>query len=820
LTGAAGGALTAAEDYRARQWRPVDRAGVEYTFAVRLTNDDERVAMVTVTCAGATNFAVHFPARFELPPRAATALTVRASIAAAKAKRLPPFSLEAVELQFSATGSAARSSVPLQLGTAGALTPPGTSYVQAVRTRLAGAAPGDKLRGLAQRTTNEAEKILVKLGAAVEPPTETGWLEGPEDNPWHIWHWPRYIKLEKMANGTQRCPECGKGWTPEQIVSGRDRFVLYRSALDPLSKAALITGDARYARAALAILQALAKAYRSYPVGPYHTRLGLNFMHECIFDIQATAGLRRLHLAGLLPAEDLAAIAAGFLIPSIETVLPLGGGTPNQAALRASVVAEAGLVLNWPPYVAWALRQPDKGFDALTQSYLGRDGGWREGSLSYHVLAMRWLLPLPAVLKLYGFDLLATGDLGARLRNFVIFPLRAARPDYRLPAINDAGLASLQNEWNDMALYLSRDPRLAPWTLPSLDYVATVPANATTPGWESRDFPDFGVAVLHDRGAPGRENWVMLDYGEHGGGHGHFDKLNICCYAWGQPLNDDLGSAYSSPLQFAWLRNTLSHCTITVDEAGQQAATGRLDFWRAPEHGPQIATASTEGAYPGVRLERTIVLAGGAQVFIDRAVSTNEHLYDWTFTGYGVATNASCAAQPRAPLPGAPLPPEFVSENIYWKAPGARVGYDVPRNLKEGTIAGNWRMDWEGVRAPYSDAKSAAVRVRWLGWCSQPARLIWGDIPGYNLTTNAMRWVMVRQQGREAAWVTALIPHAADTPPAIDGLRVVPPEKGRGIGVQLTSGASNVCWIAANDRPGQQLKVGPLSTKEKAAARE
>ncbi len=816
--GVARGGPTAAEDPAGRSWRRLGDAGAAYVFRVNVSNDGPAALAFSVAHTGAPAYVVDAPARLLVPSHGSTSFAVAASIPDAAGGRAPPFSPDTIVLRFSAADApgpkrAGAGDVLLRVSTPGPLTAPGESWLSGIRAYAATNALGRKLSGAA---SNSAEKALRELGDRIDPPTEALWLEGPTNRPWHIWHWPRYEPVAIGADGSFRCPVCQKTWTPREVETGRYRFMRYRASLPPLGLAAMLTGDERYARPAREILLALAAVYRSFPAGPYRTRLGLNYMHECQFDSQATACMRRLQAAGMLSAADQRVIADGFLVPSVELLLTTSAGTPNQQGLRAYTIGEAGLVLDWPPYVACALRDGHVGWLPLVKRFIGPDGGWLEGSLSYHALAIQWVTPLPAVLHLYGYDVLAMDPaMAERLRRFFTFPMRSMRPDLRLVAINDAGLASPSNPWNAAAYTLTGEPALLPWIFPAIEYPVPPASEGRLYPWESRDFPDFGAAVLHDRAATNRENWVLLDYGDHGGGHGHFDKLNVVCYAHGQPIHDDAGSAYASPIQFPWLRNTVSHCTIVVDETGQQATTGRLDQWQCPTSGPQVAVASTEGAYPGTRLERAVILAAGAQVFIDTATSTNAHTYDWVFTCYGVVSNTSFACRPRGPLPSEPIPSEFADRNIYWKAPGPRVGYDVPTHLREGAVNGNWTIDFADVRAPYIKDRPP-IRMRWLGWTPSPARVVWGDIPGFNVASNGMRWVSIRQEGREATWVTALVPESAV---CVDELRVDPAAAGSGLGVQLLRSGSNVCWIAFNREPGQLVEAGPLKTRDRIAVR-
>src|SRR5690606_28310327 len=56
---------------------------------------------------------------------------------------------------------------------------------------------------------------------------------------------------------------------------------------------------------------------------------------------------------------------------------------------------------------------------------------------------------------------------------------------------------------------------------------------------------------------------ALMDFGPHGGAHGHFDKLGIVLYGLGQALLPDPGRLdYGVPLHHQWYKTTIAHNTI------------------------------------------------------------------------------------------------------------------------------------------------------------------------------------------------------------------------------------------------------------------
>ncbi|WP_279578985.1 heparinase II/III domain-containing protein [Fodinicola feengrottensis] len=121
----------------------------------------------------------------------------------------------------------------------------------------------------------------------------------------------------------------------------------------------------------------------------------------------------------------------------------------------------------------------------------------------------------------------------------------------------------------------------------------------TKTGRSSRLFPDAGYAVLSGTGYR-----AILDFGPHGGSHGHLGKLALYLYgptagwqpAYGVP-------PYAHSLRRDYYRRTAAHPTLTVDGADQREATGQLLYWRP---GPSTVVGASAEVYPGVRFERHV----------------------------------------------------------------------------------------------------------------------------------------------------------------------------------------------------------------------
>ncbi|MBI3832039.1 MAG: heparinase II/III family protein, partial [Planctomycetes bacterium] len=270
---------------------------------------------------------------------------------------------------------------------------------------------------------------------------------------------------------------------------------------------------------------------------------------------------------------------------------------------------------------------------------IGDDGMWGEGTIGYQMFALQALTAVMEVAARQGVDL--WGFDHARIKMPFDANFRFAYPDGTAPGINDSGRVNF-SDWSgmvyDYAYLRYGDPRYArlvnacPRQIvisTGVYYPTRVFTKLEEPAeihYPSTVFKDLGYAILRSGGV-----YALLDYGPHGGPHGHPDKLNFILFAAG----DELGGEprmhrYEDPLHGAWTKATVAHNTLTVDERSQSACTGKLLMFA--DAGPlKVMRAEASSAYPGVVLDRTLVMTPGAIVDLYRGESTRAHIWDRTF---------------------------------------------------------------------------------------------------------------------------------------------------------------------------------------------
>ncbi|MCP3801186.1 heparinase II/III-family protein [Allokutzneria sp. A3M-2-11 16] len=120
-----------------------------------------------------------------------------------------------------------------------------------------------------------------------------------------------------------------------------------------------------------------------------------------------------------------------------------------------------------------------------------------------------------------------------------------------------------------------------------------------------RVFPDAGHAVLKGFGIH-----AIVDFGPHGGPHGHRDKLSLYLYGARTPWQPDPGQVpYGHRAMRAYYASTAAHPTFTVDGKDQAECAGRLISAE-----PDEITVAVYEAYPGVTATRRVSLRDGCLV--------------------------------------------------------------------------------------------------------------------------------------------------------------------------------------------------------------
>lgn len=429
----------------------------------------------------------------------------------------------------------------------------------------------------------------------------------------HSFHCPEHVvplEFDPSGPAEHRCPVDGKLWRGEDFDGGwrcalNGRIMAGIQACASVVAALGTEADPAHLAYPREILLDYAERYPALPeYGKWagKGRITGQGLEEAVWAI----GASRVYdaIRDQLSEADRARIETGLLRGLADHVTKqLFHKIHNIECWQLSALVHLGVVLDDDDLISLAV-DGETGLTAQFAEGILDDGWWAEGSPTYHYYMLSGALAAAAALRERRPEFLDTRGL----RDMLLTPLSMIRSDLSLPATNDGwnsiayphGLAQYANHyeqgyglWPDdrfaevlAAFYAGDRQRVgeAPLALgPDLTGVA-VPKS-----WPLRTVhPTSGYAILADD-----HRYLLLKYGPHGGGHGHPDKLQLDLWAHGVRLAPDAGSpAYTSPLQGPWIRQTLSHNTVSLDHTSQPEAEGTLIDFRDPaEHDHGMAEA-------------------------------------------------------------------------------------------------------------------------------------------------------------------------------------------------------------------------------------
>lgn len=580
------------------------------------------------------------------------------------------------------------------------------------------------------------------------------------------WHWYACKKdgarLRTKSPTEHVCPVCGEvytGWPYDDVVLAREHSA-YARALLTLGLVYQLTSERRYAEKAREILLAYAEKYLTYPLHNIRGearlgggRVGPQTLDEAVWLLPVAEGADLIW--EVLREEEREAARKGLFEPAVrEVILPHRMGIHNIQCWKNSAVGLVGLLLGEEDLV-WDAVESEHGYRQQMARGVTPDGPWFEGAWGYHFYTLSALWHLTEAAYHCGLDL-----YGPELKRMFDAPLQLAMPNLHLPAFNDSGEVNLAGmAWlYEIARARYGDPlydvllaRSNRRSNQALLYGSPKVGEAPTRRLESRNFPGAGYAILA-AGEGEEATWLALDYGPHGGGHGHPDKLGFVLYARGRVLAPDPGTtAYGVPLQREWYRTTLAHNTLTVDEASQRPTEGHCEAFRSsPDLTAVMATAGD--IYEGVFFRRTVVLLDkDLLVFVDQVRSEEEHLYDLAYHNRGTWL--------RRPEGTPWTPPD---------KPGYKHLRDVRRRETDGTVEAAWEVEGAG-------------QVAYLLAGGTPTTVLTGTGVGRN-AEDRVPLLIARRRARATVYVWTLTLGPEATPAMVE---VTPLEAAEAISVRV-----------------------------------
>lgn len=476
-------------------------------------------------------------------------------------------------------------------------------------------------------------------------------------------------KAEDALKGDIKFPD-PKG-PLSQLKSRNDETMKAHSALSAavgnLGRAYAFSGEKKYAQRAADILKGYAKIYHEYPEhkgvnGSDTGKISAQRLSEAMWLIPQLIGYDLIHDSGVLSAEDHKLIETGLIRPCVEFIwrktpaaIAAERSQQNPNWRTATPPAKRAVQGNWLNFyntatmLAGAVLQDQDYIDVAAANFrqllrngIGDDGMWGEGAIGYQYFAMAAMVPGFETAARNGYDLYSFDD--NRFKLLFDSPQFYAYPDGSMPGINDSGRVrgSFQMMVCDYAYLRYGDDRYANVInatnrqlhfsegiyAPTLVF-GQLPEPGTTK-YPSAVFTGLGYAIVRTD-----TTYALIDYGGHGGTHGHYDKLNLILFANG----DEMGGEprfhrYEDPLHAQWTVQTIAHNTMTLDQHSQSPCTGKLLCYEASQP-VKIQRAEAVGAYAGAILDRTVVMTDDAIYDLYSARSNFDRTFDRTLRFQG-----------------------------------------------------------------------------------------------------------------------------------------------------------------------------------------
>ena len=459
------------------------------------------------------------------------------------------------------------------------------------------------------------------------------------------------------------CGKCGTVWDTDilfHVYWSKMHGDHARAARD-LALTYQMTGDEKYARRAIEFLLWYADHYAEFPASDKGGKVVSQTLDECVWLLQMMNAADLAYPA--MAPEEARHIERDLIHAGAMYTRKYRGGIHNIRCWHNSCWASAGYFVGDPELVDFA-RNHRFGFVAQMEKGVLEDGMWYERSMGYHsytVMAITY--HLKAAMHA-GDDLYRM----PQVRKLLTFPILIAFPNLVPPSLNDGGFSTrpigpnrleLAAAWYGDPVAISAlrkryEMGASRANMEAWQFGEALPEGIPFTPPPSRNLKGAGLVVLRkNEGADAV--CAMLEYGEHGGGHGHPDKLQLILYGLGRQLCPDLGTTgYANPLHPHYYKTTPAHNTVTIGGRNMAPLSGRLLAFS--DAGPcAAAVAQSTEVYKGWTLTRRLLLCD--RFLVDEFALEGEKpdTLDWFLRSDGTLT----LTVDTAPLAEAPLSPPF-----------------------------------------------------------------------------------------------------------------------------------------------------------------
>lgn len=400
------------------------------------------------------------------------------------------------------------------------------------------------------------------------------------------------------------------------------------------------TGESRYAELGRAIIIKYAEQFPHYPVHPDASPWMLKgrAFHQALTEAIWATTIIKAYL--LLVDEGISFKAADATLRTFFKMLE-----SSMLEYHAILTSERGNPEN--NYTAWlnaalSCVYAARGEQEKLLAQLDAEGGFRhhlsiavkpdqlefEGSIYYHVFVLRAYFISAEMARRFGEDLYQySGEQGQTLRGMLAVLAQLADAGGSLPALHDGpyrrepyarelaeifeiglthyGYEAVLPLLGEVCRQLRPKDHLRGGLEAVLYGTGDLDIKARKAHVESVCLESSGFAMLAHEG---NKLSCLLDFGSHGGSHGHYDKLNLMLSHRSYPLSPDRGTVpYGSRLKKEWYPHTACHNTVSIGGRSQSEAQGACLKYEMAEN-RSYGWIRTSNAYEGAILDRHVLV--------------------------------------------------------------------------------------------------------------------------------------------------------------------------------------------------------------------
>ncbi len=617
--------------------------------------------------------------------------------------------------------------------------------------------------------------------------------------------------LQYQGPGKHYCP-VGKEYREKDFAGvslDRDyataRHESFGRNVRTLALAHVLTGDSRYSKAALDILEQYASKYFTWDWMDLDTsadtidkgRMEFAKYMECYIFRNMVEGLEFLRASGGVDEERARGIERKFLLPALSEAADFRMDMIcRETSIVVTVFAGALAYGNAPltafcvasPFGYWSLRRYGATGDGLVHGH-----GYAQNHFASNMFAMAEMM-----------DCNGRDTFDPELKRLADCSFWWSSP------MNPAAVSDIftiaSRHWPDPAYkafarksLLEGEP--SPLTGPAPDF--SVPPSV--------NFPSSGLTILRRPDPAGTGTidaefkWGIPD------NRGSFSVLSLGLNFRGYRAQSYTGHFPwgSTDLHHLWQIQTASHTTLVVDGRNQ---SGMRDYFKGhyQPHASQqvyyedgknaaVTLARNDRIYPGVKIWRAVCVLDGAVVVADLLRSDAEHTYDWWF--HGLPDHSDGKSGIRAGL--APRPEPL----------GKADGYQMVNDLSSARISGDLAADWT---IPESGGRKGFIlSLRALN--SEPMEAVHGFEWSAQYSKREKEFLVLRREkAKNADFIVLLQPRGREEA-AASAVRFTPVDTGgraleNAAGVRVSMGGKTYEIIVNPD--GAEVKTAGGSTSK------